>query len=179
MGSRQRIANIPPNSSQDHVRRPAIAGEGGGGNGSEVTVARAASIPLAAAFIIAIALRGKPLAGEAMRHEYRLYHEHQAISQTHQVAPWLGKLCVLNYLLMSLGMSSSTKPTKRVTSHTPEAVWRKERTMAVKGRAEEHRTGDRVSKVPQVTLAFWIIKILATTVGETGGDALSMTLHLG
>src|ERR1700757_2488853 len=35
------------------------------------------------------------------------------------------------------------------------------------------------SKVPQVTLAFWIAKILATTVGETGGDALSMTLWLG
>ena len=35
------------------------------------------------------------------------------------------------------------------------------------------------SKVPQVTLAFWIIKIAATTLGETGGDALSMTLNLG
>lgn len=35
------------------------------------------------------------------------------------------------------------------------------------------------SKVPAVTLAFWIIKICATTVGETGGDALSMTLNLG
>ena len=35
------------------------------------------------------------------------------------------------------------------------------------------------SKVPQVTLAFWLIKILATTLGETGGDALSMTLDLG
>ena len=35
------------------------------------------------------------------------------------------------------------------------------------------------SKVPAVTLAFWIVKILATTVGETGGDALSMTLNLG
>jgi len=35
------------------------------------------------------------------------------------------------------------------------------------------------SKVPQVTIAFWIVKILATTVGETGGDALSMTLNLG
>ena len=35
------------------------------------------------------------------------------------------------------------------------------------------------SKVPQVTLAFWIIKLLATTVGETGGDAVSMTLNLG
>ncbi len=35
------------------------------------------------------------------------------------------------------------------------------------------------SKVPHVALMFWIIKILATTVGETGGDALSMTLKLG
>ena len=35
------------------------------------------------------------------------------------------------------------------------------------------------SKVPPVTLAFWCVKILATTVGETGGDALSMTLNLG
>ena len=37
----------------------------------------------------------------------------------------------------------------------------------------------RSSKVPQVTLVFWIIKIAATTLGETGGDALSMTLDLG
>ena len=35
------------------------------------------------------------------------------------------------------------------------------------------------SKVPQVTFAFWVVKILATTLGETGGDALSMSLHLG
>jgi uncharacterized membrane-anchored protein len=35
------------------------------------------------------------------------------------------------------------------------------------------------NKVPQVTIAFWIIKIAATTLGETGGDALSMTLNLG
>ncbi len=32
-----------------------------------------------------------------------------------------------------------------------------------------------LSKVPEVTLAFWLIKILATTLGETGGDALSMS----
>jgi uncharacterized membrane-anchored protein len=38
---------------------------------------------------------------------------------------------------------------------------------------------DVLSKVPQVTLAFWVVKILATTLGETGGDALSMTLQLG
>jgi uncharacterized membrane-anchored protein len=37
----------------------------------------------------------------------------------------------------------------------------------------------RLSKVPEVTLVFWIVKILATTLGETGGDALSMTMNLG
>jgi uncharacterized membrane-anchored protein len=36
-----------------------------------------------------------------------------------------------------------------------------------------------LSKVPPVTLAFWVVKIIATTLGETGGDALSMTLKLG
>jgi uncharacterized membrane-anchored protein len=35
------------------------------------------------------------------------------------------------------------------------------------------------NKVPQVTIAFWILKIAATTLGETDGDALSMTLNLG
>lgn len=35
------------------------------------------------------------------------------------------------------------------------------------------------SKVPAVTLLFWVIKIVATTLGETGGDALSMSLDLG
>ncbi len=36
-----------------------------------------------------------------------------------------------------------------------------------------------LSKVPQVTFGFWVVKILATTLGETGGDALSMTLNFG
>lgn len=36
-----------------------------------------------------------------------------------------------------------------------------------------------LSKVPEVTLLFWITKIFATTFGETAGDALSMTLNLG
>ncbi len=49
-------------------------------------------------------------------------------------------------------------------------------TATTKQDAREHYTW---SKVPQVTLAFWIVKIFATTVGETGGDALSMTLNLG
>jgi len=35
------------------------------------------------------------------------------------------------------------------------------------------------SKVPAVTLGFWVIKILATTLGETGGDTVTMTMHLG
>ena len=38
---------------------------------------------------------------------------------------------------------------------------------------------DILSKVPEVTLLFWIIKILATTLGETGGDAVSMSMNLG
>ncbi len=36
-----------------------------------------------------------------------------------------------------------------------------------------------LSKVPEVTLIFWIIKIAATTLGETGGDAVSMSMKLG
>lgn len=36
-----------------------------------------------------------------------------------------------------------------------------------------------LSKVPEVTLLFWIIKIAATTLGETGGDAVSMSMNLG
>ncbi len=36
-----------------------------------------------------------------------------------------------------------------------------------------------LSKVPEVTLVFWIVKIAATTLGETGGDAVTMSLHLG
>ena len=35
------------------------------------------------------------------------------------------------------------------------------------------------NKVPEVTLIFWILKILATTLGETGGDAVSMSMNLG
>jgi uncharacterized membrane-anchored protein len=43
----------------------------------------------------------------------------------------------------------------------------------------DQRKTDAFSKVPAVTLGFWIVKICATTAGETGGDALSMTLGLG
>ena len=36
-----------------------------------------------------------------------------------------------------------------------------------------------MQKLPHITLAFWIMKICATTLGETAGDLLSMTLHIG
>jgi uncharacterized membrane-anchored protein len=39
--------------------------------------------------------------------------------------------------------------------------------------------GVRTSKVPEIILTFWVIKIAATTLGETGGDTLSMSLNLG
>jgi uncharacterized membrane-anchored protein len=43
-----------------------------------------------------------------------------------------------------------------------------------------HGATDMVlSKVPEVTLTFWFIKVLATTLGETGGDAVSMSMNLG
>src|SRR5207344_2736470 len=36
-----------------------------------------------------------------------------------------------------------------------------------------------MNKLPQITIAFWIMKICATTLGETAGDLLSMTLNVG
>lgn len=45
--------------------------------------------------------------------------------------------------------------------------------------AEERRVARVFNKVPAVTLVFWIIKILATTVGETAADVLSTTFNLG
>ncbi|MGM3411578.1 COG4705 family protein [Ralstonia holmesii] len=42
-----------------------------------------------------------------------------------------------------------------------------------------NKTGTALAKVPEVTLGFWIIKIAATTLGETGGDAVSMSMNLG
>lgn len=40
-------------------------------------------------------------------------------------------------------------------------------------------TEQTLTKVPALTLGFWIVKILCTTLGETGGDAVSMSLNLG
>jgi uncharacterized membrane-anchored protein len=38
---------------------------------------------------------------------------------------------------------------------------------------------EAATQVPEVTLVFWIIKIAATTLGQTGGDSLNMTLNWG
>ena len=40
-------------------------------------------------------------------------------------------------------------------------------------------TAAEFTKVPEITLGFWIIKIFATTLGETGGDTITMTLNWG
>ena len=40
-------------------------------------------------------------------------------------------------------------------------------------------TKQALTKVPAVTLGFWVIKVLATTLGETGGDTVTMTLNWG
>ncbi|AJC21742.1 membrane protein [Pandoraea pulmonicola] len=40
-------------------------------------------------------------------------------------------------------------------------------------------TRKTLAKVPEVTLMFWVVKIAATTLGETGGDAVSMSMNLG
>ena len=44
---------------------------------------------------------------------------------------------------------------------------------------ESRGIGEALSKAPPAILMFWLVKICATTVGETGGDAVSMTLKLG
>ena len=41
------------------------------------------------------------------------------------------------------------------------------------------RASDDISKLPAVTTIYWIVKIASTTLGETGGDLLSTTLHIG
>ena len=43
----------------------------------------------------------------------------------------------------------------------------------------KHKVTEILSKVPEITLIFWIIKIFATTLGETAGDSVSMSMNLG
>ncbi len=49
----------------------------------------------------------------------------------------------------------------------------------MKNLEEEIALSEALSKVPALTLIFWVIKIFATTLGETAGDAMSMSLNLG
>lgn len=37
----------------------------------------------------------------------------------------------------------------------------------------------QIGKVPEITLMFWVVKVAATTLGETAGDAVSMSMNLG
>ena len=48
-----------------------------------------------------------------------------------------------------------------------------------KSKYESDHLRDTLTKVPEVTLVFWIIKIAATTLGETAGDTVTMTLNWG
>src|SRR6202008_4043402 len=48
-----------------------------------------------------------------------------------------------------------------------------------KSKYESDHLRDTLSKVPEVTLVFWIIKVAATTLGETGGDSVTMTFNWG
>ena len=56
------------------------------------------------------------------------------------------------------------------------AVWPSHRAVTAGAGSAGSRTGN---KVPQLFLLFWVIKIAATTLGETGGDAASMSLGIG
>ena len=81
------------------------------------------------------------------------------------------------------------RPRKQITPEIPTnwerpAPWRRGRPVVSRSSWTVHRyrgseNAGMLSKVPEVTFAFWLIKICATTLGETGGDALSMTLELG
>lgn len=46
-------------------------------------------------------------------------------------------------------------------------------------KAQDRVVSESFSKVPELTFAFWLIKIFATTLGETGGDAVTMSMDLG
>src|SRR5882757_8623105 len=65
--------------------------------------------------------------------------------------------------------------------HVPGGIWAGRRDLLPVATIwmRPMQADDGMSKVPAVTLAFWVIKVIATTLGETGGDAVSMTLNWG
>ena len=58
-------------------------------------------------------------------------------------------------------------------------MWHMTNTTQKQVLANKTLASEALAKVPEVTLIFWLIKILATTLGETGGDAVSMSMNLG
>jgi uncharacterized membrane-anchored protein len=73
-------------------------------------------------------------------------------------------------------------PSAAAPSHSswPVRIWKRDETTGHEAAVSAaYPLGDALGKVPEVALGFWIIKIAATTLGETGGDALSMSLNLG
>src|SRR5438874_2331523 len=78
----------------------------------------------------------------------------------------------------------AVRPRKTITNRVTRIVWTDELKGIVDNRFSDNsaclnkmneETLELVAKVPQVTFVFWIIKILATTLGETGGDAVTMS----
>jgi uncharacterized membrane-anchored protein len=62
----------------------------------------------------------------------------------------------------------------------PAWLWKRDNGTGREGAVSPARPlSESLSKVPEVAFGFWVIKIAATTLGETGGDALSMSLNLG
>ena len=70
-------------------------------------------------------------------------------------------------------------PSDRRPPKPPVSTARTLRITEAKDHPMDSHSKATLSKVPAVTLGFWIIKILATTLGETGGDSVSMTMNLG
>src|SRR5690242_20993897 len=62
---------------------------------------------------------------------------------------------------------------------TNDIVASRDLTLFLRENGMSHNEEESWIKVPEVTLIFWIIKIAATTLGETGGDTVSMTLNWG
>src|ERR1700730_5189576 len=62
---------------------------------------------------------------------------------------------------------------------TPHAAAVKRKQCSMDQYVKDQVYAESAGKVPAVTLGFWIIKILATTLGETGGDAVTMSMMLG
>jgi uncharacterized membrane-anchored protein len=87
-----------------------------------------------------------------------------------------GKIAITMYQLrLSRARAASIEPLKPISVHGRPLT-------ATAGKfriVNEVMQRQALSKVPEVTLVFWIIKIAATTLGETGGDTITMSLNWG